>query len=65
MDKYDIYYDILKHNLYSINTSISKHCNNDKNNKFVSESKIQIIGIYEYKPYNLFEITKFRNLFSK
>ena len=60
MDKYDIYYDILKYN-----TLISKHCNNIENDKFISESKIQIVGSYDYKPYNLSAINKFRILFSK
>jgi hypothetical protein len=56
------YQDVL---MYFMNCYENKSHNKCPNLEFVPESKINIIGVRQYKPYNVPEVKKFRKFINK
>ena len=58
------YQDILLYFMDKYNNT-SLNSKKEKDRRFVSESKINIVGVCQYSPFNVSEVTKFRNFINK
>ncbi|XWV26079.1 putative orfan [Tupanvirus soda lake] len=59
----DSYQDILQYFISKYENKNSK-CNT-KNMEFVKDSNVNIVGVRQYRPYNLSEVRKFKKFINK